>query len=124
MAKNSKLLDHPEVQQADTLNYVAGTVFCVAFMVAAYLLTERHALDFMGLLKAVSGLTLLALIAQSMLFYGLSLSREHYAKSVTLALTVPLFVLSIGLTVWMFHTLFLRVMLPPGPGMIDPSLLH
>lgn len=124
MAKKPKLLEHPEVQQADTLNYLAATVFCTSFMVAAFLLTERHALDYMGLLKAVSGLTLLALVSQSFLYFGLSLSREHYAKSVTLALTVPLFVLSIGLTVWMFHTLFLRVMLPPGPGVMDPSLLH
>lgn len=124
MAHEPKLLSHPEVQQADTLNYLAATVFCTAFMVAAYLLTVRHALGYMGLLEAVSGLALLSLVAQGFLYYGLSLSREHYAKSVTLALTVPLFVLSIGLTVWMFHTLFLRTMLPPSPAVMDPSLLR
>jgi cytochrome o ubiquinol oxidase operon protein cyoD len=47
-------------------------------------------------------------------------------KTVSLILTVPLFILSIGLTVWMFHYLDgLMVMGPEMPGMgMQPTLLQ
>jgi cytochrome o ubiquinol oxidase operon protein cyoD len=64
-------------------------------------------------LEAVSGLALLALIAQAFFFYGLDISQHQIWKSISLVLTVPLFVLSIGLTVWMFHELNGRMMMMP-----------
>jgi cytochrome o ubiquinol oxidase operon protein cyoD len=43
--------------------------------------------------------------------FRLDLSDAQRWKSATLLLVLPLFVLSIGLTGWMFHTLYPRTML-------------
>ncbi|OYV35074.1 MAG: hypothetical protein B7Z80_19460 [Rhodospirillales bacterium 20-64-7] len=91
-------------------------------MLAALLLTETHALSPLGLMIATSGLAILALVAQTLFFFGIDLSQAHIWKTVSLVLTLPLFVLSIGLTVWMFHYLYGLTMMP---GMdMQPTLLQ
>jgi cytochrome o ubiquinol oxidase subunit IV len=111
--QHSNPLHHPEVQQASTLGYVSGYVVSVLMLLGALLLVSGHVLSPMLLLEAVSGLALLALIAQAFFFYGLDISQHQIWKSISLVLTVPLFVLSIGLTVWMFHELNGRMMMMP-----------
>jgi cytochrome o ubiquinol oxidase operon protein cyoD len=116
-------LQHPEVQQANATGYVVGFALSIAFMLAALIITAQHAFGgFLPRLEAVSGLAFVALLAQCALFFGLDLSREQIWKTVSLVFTVPLFVLSIGLTVWMFHTLYLRTTLPAvlhHPGLLQ-----
>jgi cytochrome o ubiquinol oxidase operon protein cyoD len=111
--EHSNPLQHPEVQQASVSGYVAGYAVSVVLLLGALLLTSGHMLSPKVLLAAVSGLALVALIAQAFFFYGLDVSQHQIWKSVSLVLTVPLFVLSIGLTVWMFHELDGLTMMMP-----------
>lgn len=104
-------LDHPEVRQANPIAFVSGYACSLAFMAMALLLTLRHVLPYLNFLLAVSLLAILALLAQVALMFRLDLSKEQLWKSMSLILVLPLFVLSIGLTGWMFHTLYPRTML-------------
>jgi cytochrome o ubiquinol oxidase operon protein cyoD len=118
-------LAHPEVQQAGPIGYVAGYILTVGLLGVALLLTETKGLDQQALLITLSGLSIFLLIAQSMLFFGLDVTRYNIWKSVSLVLTVPLFILSIGLTVWMFHSLNNLMMMPEMPGMpLQPTVLQ
>jgi cytochrome o ubiquinol oxidase operon protein cyoD len=118
-------LRHPEVQQATIPGYVSGYLLTVVLLGVALLLTEQKGLQPVPLLVTISGLAIFLLIAQCMLFFGLDVSRYHVWKTVSLILTVPLFILSIGLTVWMFHSLNNLVMMPDMPGMsMQPTLLQ
>jgi cytochrome o ubiquinol oxidase operon protein cyoD len=101
------------VQQASSVGYVAGYAVSVLMLLGALLLVSGHVFSPMFLLAAVSGLALVALIAQAFFFYGLDISQGQIWKSVSLVLTVPLFVLSIGLTAWMFHELNGLTMMMP-----------
>ncbi len=118
-------LRHPEVQQATVVTYVSGYALTVALLGVALLVTEQHSLPPTSLLVAISGLAVFLLAAQSALFFGLDVSRYHIWKTASLVLTVPLFILSIGLTVWMFHSLNNLVMMPEMPGMpLQPTILQ
>jgi cytochrome o ubiquinol oxidase subunit IV len=119
---------HPEVQQASFTGYTVGFVLSLLLLLAALLLTEQHALPPLTLLGAISALAMVALFAQCFLFFGLNIALHNIWKSVSLVLTVPLFILTIGLTVWMFHELDALTMLPGAqimPGMnMQPTLLQ
>lgn len=118
-------LHHPEVQQAGTRGYVTGYVVSLLMLLGALLLVSGHVFTPMFQLAAVSGLALVALIAQAFFFYGLDISQHQIWKSVSLVLTVPLFVLSIGLTVWIFHELAGRTMMMMVPtAEIQSTLLQ
>jgi len=117
---------HAEVQQASGWGYAAGFVLSSLFMLGALLLTQSRTLPALPMLVAISAIALLALLAQSLLFFRMDFSTVHVWKTVSLILTVPLFILSIGLTVWMFHYLNgLMIMGPEMPGMsMQPTLLQ
>ena len=119
---------HPEVQQASFTGYTVGFVLSLLLLLAALLLTEQHALPPLKLLGAISVLAMVALFAQCFLFFGLNIALHNIWKSVSLVLTVPLFILTIGLTVWMFHELDDLTMMPGAqamPGMtMQPTLLQ
>jgi cytochrome o ubiquinol oxidase operon protein cyoD len=116
---------HAEVQQAGTIGYISGYILTVGLLGVALLLTETKGLDQQALLITISGLSIFLLIAQCMLFFGLDVTRYNIWKSVSLVLTVPLFILSIGLTVWMFHSLNNLMMMPEMPGMpLQPTVLQ
>jgi cytochrome o ubiquinol oxidase subunit IV len=121
-------LQHPEVQQASVFGYTAGFLSTLALLGAALLLTESHLMVPVQLLGAISGLALIALLAQTFLSFGLDITRHNIWKSVSLILTVPLFILTIGLTVWMFQQLDALTMIPGAnimPGMTNqPTLLQ
>jgi cytochrome o ubiquinol oxidase subunit IV len=121
-------LQHPEVQQASVFGYTAGFLATLALLAAALLLTESHLMAPVQLLGAMSGLALIALLAQTFLSFGLDITRHNIWKSVSLILTVPLFILTIGLTVWMFQQLDALTMIPGAnimPGMTNqPTLLQ
>jgi cytochrome o ubiquinol oxidase operon protein cyoD len=116
---------HAEVQQAGSIGYISGYILTVALLGVALLLTQQKGLEPQALIITLSGLTVFLLIAQGLLFFGLDVTRYNIWKSVSLVLTVPLFILSIGLTVWMFHSLNHLMMLPEMPGMpLQPTILQ
>jgi len=120
-------LQHPEVQQASVFGYTAGFLSTLALLGAALLLTESHLMAPEQLLGGISGLALIALLGQCFFSFGLDIARHNIWKSVSLILTVPLFILTIGLTVWMFQQLDALTM--PGsnimPGMtMQPTMLQ
>lgn len=105
-------LAHPEVMLANAFAYCAGFVVSIGLMAAALLITLLgQGLSYLTFLASISGLAMLALLAQAVLLFRLDLSETQIWKTVSLILVVPLFVLSIGLTAWMFHTLYPRTML-------------
>jgi cytochrome o ubiquinol oxidase operon protein cyoD len=119
---------HGEVQQASVLGYTAGFLATLALLGAALLLTEFHMMPPLYLLGSISGLALIALLCQTFLSFGLDITRHNIWKSVSLVLTIPLFILSIGLTVWMFQQLAMNTMIPGAnvmPGMtMQPTMLQ
>jgi cytochrome o ubiquinol oxidase operon protein cyoD len=118
-------LQHPEVQQATVRGYVSGYGVTLVGLGLCLLLTQSHLLPSLILLATVSAIALILLIAQAFLFFGLDFSKTNVWKTVSVILTVPLFILSIGLTVWMFHELNGITMLPEMPGMsLQPTLLQ
>ena len=80
-------------------------------MAIALMVTLRHEMSYVRFVIAVAILGGLALLAQAVLMFRLDLSSGQRWKTISLLLVVPLFVLSIGLTGWMFHTLYPRTML-------------
>jgi cytochrome o ubiquinol oxidase operon protein cyoD len=116
---------HAEVQQASFAGYASGYALTVGLLGVALFLTEQKGLQPVPLLVTISGLSIFLLVAQGMLFFGLDVSRYNIWKSVSLILTVPLFILSIGLTVWMFHALGPVMAMPEMPGMpLQPTILQ
>jgi cytochrome o ubiquinol oxidase subunit IV len=122
-APRTNPLDHPEVRQASAWRYIAGFISTIVLMQAALLVTMRQHLPFAEYAFTVAGLALVALMSQAALFFGLDISRAQIWKSVSLVLTVPLFILSVGLTVWMFQSLATRTMIMPA-SMAQPTLLQ
>ena len=122
-APHSNPLDHPEVRQASVWRYIAGFISSMVLMQAALLVTMRQHLAYEEYALTIGGLALVSLLSQAALFFGLDISRAQIWKSVSLVLCVPLFILSVGLTVWMFQSLADRTMLMPVPS-VQPTLLE
>lgn len=127
-APESNPISHPEVQQAGIIGYTTGFLATLALLGAALLMTELHVMPPTPLLGSISGLAVLALLCQTFLSFGLDITRHNIWKSVSLVLTVPLFILTIGLTVWMFQQLDNLTMIPGAnimPGMTNqPTMLQ
>ncbi|MCW8305900.1 hypothetical protein AruPA_02520 [Acidiphilium sp. PA] len=104
-------LDHPDVRNASAVGFVAGYAASVGLMAIALMVTLQHEMSYAGFVIAIAILAGLALLAQALLMFQLNLSGAQRWKTISLLLVVPLFVLSIGLTGWMFHTLYPRTML-------------
>lgn len=105
-------LQHPEVKLANTRGYLIGYVFALAMMILAFGLVKSHALMPLGLLAVLSVIALVVILVQLYLLFHLNLSETQIWHTVAFVLTVPLFIMAIGLTVWMFYTLQLRTMVP------------
>ncbi len=118
-------LAHPEVQQASAAAYISAYVLTVGLLGVGLFMTERHLVTPHSLIPVIAAFAIFLLVAQSLLFLGLDVSHSNIWKTVSLMLTVPLFILSIGLTVWMFHSLDHLVMSPEMPGMsLQPGTLQ
>jgi cytochrome o ubiquinol oxidase operon protein cyoD len=121
-APRSNPLDHPEVRQASAWRYMAGFISTIVLMQAALYVTTHQQLPFAEYAFTIAGLALAALLSQAALLFGLDISRAQIWKSVSLVLTVPLFILAVGLSVWMFQNLAARTMIMPN--MPQPTLLQ
>lgn len=129
MSEEQNPILHGEVQQASLLGYTTGFLATLALLGAALLLTEFRLMPPVYLLGSIAGLAFVALLCQTFLSFGLDITRHNIWKSVSLVLTVPLFILTIGLTVWMFQQLAINTMVMPGanirPGMtMQPTMLQ
>lgn len=119
---------HGEVQQAGVVGYTAAFLASLAMMLAGLLVIEFHAMPSRYLVGTIAGFAFIALLAQAFLSFGLDISYHNIWKSVSLVLTIPLFILTIGLSVWMFQQLANNVMVPganilPGHTM-QPTMLQ
>lgn len=121
---HSDPLAHPEVQQASAVRYIIGFGTTMILMLAALVITLQQRLPYVPFAESIAGLALLSLFSQAALFFGLDISRTQIWKSVSLVLTIPLFIITIGITVWMFNTLYARTMLPSEMIMTQPTLLQ
>ena len=122
-APHSNPLDHPEVRMASAWRYISGFIASIVLMQAALVVTLHQHLPYEEYAFTIGSLALVSLMSQAALFFGLDISRAQIWKSVTLFLTVPLFILTVGLTVWMFQSLADRTMLMPVTT-VQPTLLE
>ncbi|WP_298170198.1 hypothetical protein [Acidithiobacillus sp.] len=115
----SNPLAHPEVQMANNRSYVTGFIVASLLMAAATVLVSGHLLPPFALLLAITGCAGLAIIAQVYFLLHMDLSEHSIWNTVALIMFIPLFVITIGLTWWMFSQLYLRTMpmIPGMPGM-------
>ena len=103
---------HPEVSLANEGQYIAGFVISLVLLGISLLLVLHHAFSPNGLLLTVAAFAAAMVLAQLRLLFHLDFSETQIWNTLTLALNVPLLILSIGLTAWMFRTLYLQVMMP------------
>lgn len=124
---HSNPLQHPEVRMGGAIRYLAGFVTTILLMYVAMLVAVHRQLhpttDYETFVIILGALLLVALILQAVLYYGLDISQAQIWKSVSLVLTIPLFIITVGLTVWMFQSLAHRTMVMPTT-MEQPTLLQ
>ncbi|MDA8390251.1 MAG: cytochrome O ubiquinol oxidase [Gammaproteobacteria bacterium] len=101
-------LHHPEVHQASLSGYVANFLITVLVMTAALWLARDNSLPAGSLVGWTSLLALVAVLVQAYLLLHMNWSKAQIWHTVAMILFVPLFVVMIGLTMWMFHGLYQR----------------
>lgn len=112
-------LSHPQVRALDTGRYIIGFVVSVALMTASFLAVTNRIwgpAELYGVLSVLAGF---AVIAQLLLWLQLDGSSPQRWLTIAFVLYIPLFLLTVGLTSWMFATLYTRTMMPqimPWPG--------
>ena len=103
---------HPEVQLANGRDYVIGYGISLVTMAVALVVVVQHAWGEYGLAVAVAVCAIIALLAQAVLWERLDFSRAQLWITISVLLFIPLYVLTIGLTAWMFASLYTRTFLP------------
>lgn len=101
---------HPEVKLASAGSYGLAYVLSVLLMAGALFIATHPAL----LSSALVGLSVVAAVAvviQLLLLFQLSFSETQMWTTISFILIVPLFVIAVGLTVWMFNSLDARTMM-------------
>ena len=107
-------LDHPEIQSSSTVNYLIAFVIAMVFMVVSCVLTVGIDMSSLSTIIWIGVIALIATIAQLYLLFKLDLSKTMIWHTVSAIATIPLFFISITLTMWMFHYLQARVMIDGG----------
>lgn len=105
-------LHHPEVQMARAPGYVAAFLVASVLMVIAFVYATGNTAPTTERDAVLALLAVVAMTIQSFLLFHLDLSETQRWHTVALVLTIPLFALLVGLTMWMFHALALRTMIP------------
>lgn len=124
---HSNPLEHPEVRMGGAFRYILGFVTTILLMFVAMLVALHRkanpAMDYETFVIIVAILLLVALLLQAAFFYGLDLVQTQVWKNISLILTVPLFIITVALTVWMFQSLDHRTMIKPM-SMEQPTMLE
>lgn len=111
MSEENNPLDHPEVQAASLIRYTGAFVIAFLMMVCGALLTAYAGFSAVEAYTWVALVGFVAFIVQLLLLFKLDLAPERFWwHTVALAGTLPLVVLAVGLTQFMFHFLELRTM--------------
>ncbi len=105
-------LSHPEVRAIDTRHYLGGFAVTVILLTISFVAVVRHAWAMPGLSFVIAATGGLAAIAQLVLVLQLTPAPSQRWFTVCFILYVPLYILTIGLTAWMFATLYTRTMMP------------
>jgi cytochrome o ubiquinol oxidase operon protein cyoD len=113
---HSDPLQHAELNQGTTLRYIIAFVASFGALVVAFYVAQQK-LAPLQLFTELATALLVSLLVQAGLFFGLDLSRAQIWKSISLVLTVPLFLVTIGFTVWVFSSLYGRTM--PDPAIMS-----
>ena len=108
---NTKPWEHPEVNQSSTARYVLGYVVTLALLGVSLGLVQFHALSAFDLLATISVVAFVTTVVKLVLLFHLDFSETQRWNTLTLILNVPLLILSVGLTSWMFGVLYDRVMM-------------
>ena len=108
---NSRPADHPEIAFSIARSYLVGYVLTMALLGISLLLVEQHMFSAFNLMASISVLAFLTTVAKLIFLFHLNFSETQRWNTLTLMLNVPLLILSIGLTAWMFQTLYDRVMM-------------
>lgn len=104
-------LTHPEVRNASTGLYVAAFVLGMVALGVGCLVTVGLDLSQISTLTWLAVIAAVASVGQLYLLFKLDLSRAMWWHTVSLVLTIPLFFMAVGLTMFMFHYLDARVMI-------------
>ena len=103
-------LNHPEVRLASGRAYAAAFLIAMALMTVS-LYVARHPAVAPHPMLVLSGVAAFVVAVQLLLLLQLDFSSTQIWTSVTFALAFPLFVIAVGLSLWMFHSLDARTML-------------
>ena len=103
-------LHHPEVQLASGWGYVAAFVLATGLMAGVLFIATHPGLVHPAMAVA-AGAAAVAVLVQLVFLFQLNFSRTQVWTTVSFLLIVPLFVIAVGLTMWMFHALDARTML-------------
>ncbi len=112
--------EHPEVQLAGG-GYIVAFVVGLALMGLSLWMVRGHVFAPTGLAVAISALAAVAAFVQCVLLLHMTVSRTQVWQTVALVLFIPLFVITIGLTSWMFHGLYRRTMMMPATHVARPA---
>lgn len=107
-------LNHPHVQNASAIRYIAAFIVGFGAMVLLALLTTFDRLSLTGALAELSIIGFIALMVQLYLLFKLDLAESRIWMTVTFIATVPLAFFAITLTQFMFGDLALRTMVSGG----------
>lgn len=108
---NSRPSRHPEIAYSNGRSYLIGYVLTLGLLGISLLLVQSHAMSAFNLMASISVLAFLTTMAKLIFLFHLDFSEAQRWNTLTLMLNVPLLILSIGLTAWMFQTLYDRVMM-------------
>jgi len=107
--------EHPEAQLANK-GYVVAYIVSMVLMGISFILVKDHMLSPIALAEAISVSAAVAVIVQGVFLLHMNLSETQIWHTFALVLFIPLFILAIGLTSWMFHGLYKRTMIMPMQG--------
>ncbi len=105
-------LDHPQVRSFAPGRFLAAYGLAIVCVTLAYVWVRERVWpvhELYGAISVLAGLTILALLT---LWLELDGSPAQRWPTVTFVLYIPLFLLTVGLTAWMFATLYTRTMMP------------
>ena len=108
---NTKPWEHPEIRLSSASKYFVGYVVTLALLGISLLLVREHAMTAFNLMATISVIAFLTAMAKLIFLFHLDFSETQRWNTLTLILNVPLLILSVGLTSWMFQVLFRRVMM-------------
>ena len=105
-------LQHSEVQLAHGGQYVAGFILSLILTgLPLWLVVDHLGTQLRLMLVVVASAAALTLI-QGYFWLRLDISPTQRWMTAAFVLFIPLFVMTIGLTAWMFATLYTRTMIP------------